>query len=61
MSGPILDVVGKPEGMLVLVGEEPYNGTTARKYFAEDERVYWRVIDSLGNEIWYTERKQAGI
>lgn len=47
----LLDVVAKPEGDLLLVEPEP-----ARKYVCE-ERVYWRVIDSLGNEIWFTERR----
>lgn len=55
MSNTILDVVGKPEGELALLGEEPYGDTTAAKYEC-DGHTYWHVVDALGNDVWYRER-----
>ena len=49
----ILDVVGKPDEPLTVI----HIKGAETKYEDAAGKVYWRVLDSLGNEIWYTERK----
>jgi hypothetical protein len=57
----ILDVVGKPDEPLTIVSDTGNEAGSTVEYVTKVGKKFWRVVDSLNNEIWYTERKQAGI